>query len=127
MLALLVVGGLFWAKYNVTTIKQWRDGNAWYLGYEAAAVRYRHNPDRFKKDVSDERLGTTKLPWRSQVSVNAGATARLEVIPAQPPADQAARGIRPRPRPAVWAGRLHQNVRGPPPGTRMVPGNREYA
>ncbi|MCQ4041349.1 hypothetical protein ACFOSC_08250 [Streptantibioticus rubrisoli] len=90
LLALLLVGGLFWAKYNITTIKKWRGGNAWSLTYQATAVSgdpratgvvYRHNPDSFKKESRDERLGATTLPWRTEVIVNTGAVARLEVTP----------------------------------------------
>ncbi len=91
LLALLVVGGLFWAKYNVTTIKKWRGGNAWSITYEAAstsgeptaaAIRYRHNPDSFRQGFRDERQGATRLPWRTEVIVNTGAAARVEVVPA---------------------------------------------
>ncbi|WP_269859087.1 hypothetical protein [Streptomyces sp. RPT161] len=91
LLALLVVGGLFWAKYNMSTVKEWRGGNAWNLTYEAAAVsgdpraaavRYRHNPDSFRKDFRDERLGATRLPWHTEANINTGAVARMEVAPA---------------------------------------------
>ncbi|MFF4606900.1 hypothetical protein ACFY12_29735 [Streptomyces sp. NPDC001339] len=89
-IAALVVGGLIWAKNNVTEIKKWRGGNSWSLTYEAtssrgepqaAAVTYRHNPDSSKPDYKDEQLGPTKLPWRTEVIVNTGKEARVEVTP----------------------------------------------
>ncbi|GAU64763.1 hypothetical protein SSP35_01_00990 [Streptomyces sp. NBRC 110611] len=89
-IAALIVGGLIWAKNNVTEIKKWRGGNAWSLTYEATSARgapqaaalvYRHNPDSFEPDYKDERLGPTKLPWRTEVAVNTGQEARVEVTP----------------------------------------------
>jgi hypothetical protein len=91
--AALILGGMLWAKNNVTEIKKWRGGNAWYLTYEAtsstssrgepraAAVSYRHNPDQYKPDHQDVRLGPTKLPWSTEALVNTGEEARVEVTP----------------------------------------------
>ncbi|MGW2189342.1 hypothetical protein [Streptomyces sp. NPDC001667] len=90
VIAALVVGGVLWARGSMTWIKQQRGGNAWWLTYEAspvsgearaADVRYRHNKDAFKPDHSDERTGPVSLPWRTEVSVNTGKEARLEVMP----------------------------------------------
>ncbi|MFF4951407.1 hypothetical protein ACWC2K_20055 [Streptomyces chattanoogensis] len=91
LVAALVVGGVLWARSNTTWIKEKAGGSAWYLTYEgksvrgeprATAVRYRHNPDRYKEDQRDERLGSTRLPWSTKVVVNTGAEARVEVTPA---------------------------------------------
>jgi hypothetical protein len=87
----LMAGGVLWAKNNIGQLKELRGGNAWSLTYEAksvsgepqaTAVRYRYNPDQFKPDHRDERLGPTGLPWSKQVVVNLGAKARVEVTPA---------------------------------------------
>lgn len=92
LVASLVTGGLLWARGHMTWIKEQAGGNAWYLTYEgksvsgeprATAVRYRHNPDRYKPEHRDERLGSTKLPWRTKVTVNTGAEARVEISPAE--------------------------------------------
>ncbi|MEU9123200.1 hypothetical protein AB0C96_25605 [Streptomyces sp. NPDC048506] len=86
----LILGGMLWAKNNVSEIKKWRGGNAWSLTYEAtspdgaaqaAALSYQYNPDTFKPGHKDQRLGTTKLPWRTHVVVNTGKEARVEVTP----------------------------------------------
>ncbi|MEU0374434.1 hypothetical protein ABZ070_30180 [Streptomyces sp. NPDC006283] len=87
----LLAGGVLWAANNMGKIKEWV-GGAWDLTYEgtalsgdpqATAVRYRHNPDRYRSDVSDERLGPTQLPWSSSVLVNTGQDAFVEVTPAE--------------------------------------------
>ncbi|MFG2286368.1 hypothetical protein ACGFOU_09945 [Streptomyces sp. NPDC048595] len=89
-IAALILGGMLWAKNNVSEIKKWRGGNAWYLTYEATSSRgepqnatlsYRHNPDRSKADHKNVRLGPTKLPWSTEVLVNTGQEARVEVAP----------------------------------------------
>ncbi|MGG7572059.1 hypothetical protein [Streptomyces sirii] len=89
-IAALILGGMLWVKNNMTEIKKWRGGNAWYLTYEAtssrgepqsATVSYRHNPDQFKPDYKDVRLGPTKLPWKAEALVNTGKEARVEVTP----------------------------------------------
>ncbi|WP_043265611.1 hypothetical protein [Streptomyces sp. CT34] len=86
----LILGGMLWAKNNVTQLKKWRGENAWYLKYEATsssgepqatAVGYRYNPDRSEPDHKDEQLGPTKLPWSTSVVVNTGKEARVEVTP----------------------------------------------
>ncbi|MFF4408794.1 hypothetical protein ACFY2W_14855 [Streptomyces sp. NPDC001262] len=86
----LIAGGLLWGKSNITKIKEWRGGNAWDLTYEAAstggepqatALGYRHNPDRTKPEHKIERLGTTSLPWSTQVTVITGEEARVEITP----------------------------------------------
>ncbi|MFI1738175.1 hypothetical protein [Streptomyces sioyaensis] len=91
LVAALVVGGVLWARSNITWIKEQRGGNGWYLTYEArsvrgearaTAVRYRYSPDQFKTKQRDEQLGATKLPWSTKVVVNTGAEARVEVTPA---------------------------------------------
>ncbi|MEU4849035.1 hypothetical protein [Streptomyces gilvosporeus] len=90
LVASLVVGGVLWARSNTTWIKKQAGGSAWYLTYEGksvrgeprAAVRYRHNPDRYKPQQRDEQLGSTRLPWSTKVVVNTGAEARVEVTPA---------------------------------------------
>lgn len=91
-LVLLVAGGALWALKNPGKIKEWRGGNAWNLTYEATAlsgdpkataVHYQRNPDSFKPDVRDERLGSTLLPWKTTVVVNTGQKAFVEVTPAE--------------------------------------------
>ncbi|MGD3108985.1 hypothetical protein [Streptomyces sp. YGL11-2] len=86
----LILGGMLWAKDHMTELKKWRGENAWYLKYEAtssggepqaAALSFRRNPDSSKPDYRDERLGSTKLPWSTNVVVNTGKEARVEVTP----------------------------------------------
>ncbi|MBM4791313.1 hypothetical protein HXP44_04350 [Streptomyces sioyaensis] len=91
LVAALVVGGVLWAKNNITWIKEQEGGGAWSLTYEArsvrgeeraTAVRYRHSPGRYDAKQRDERLGSTTLPWNTEVVVKTGAKARVEVTPA---------------------------------------------
>ncbi|QHC26001.1 hypothetical protein [Streptomyces sp. GS7] len=86
----LILGGMLWAKDHMTELKKWSGDSAWYLKYEAAssggepqaaALSFRHNPDRSKPGHRDERLGSTKLPWSTNVVVNTGQEARVEVTP----------------------------------------------
>ncbi|MER6047180.1 hypothetical protein ABT168_06870 [Streptomyces sp. NPDC001793] len=89
-LAGLGFGGGLWAKDHTVWFKRLRGGNAWSLTYEggavggrgqATAVRYRFNPDSFRPAHHITRLVRTPLPWSTQVLVNTGELARVEVEP----------------------------------------------
>ncbi|MFJ8313463.1 MULTISPECIES: hypothetical protein [unclassified Streptomyces] len=87
----LVVIGLIWSREIAFWIKGRTAGSAWFLTYEGAVVsgehratdvRYGHNPDRYKSQYAQERVGSVQLPWSTQVFVNVGNEARVEVVPA---------------------------------------------
>ncbi|MBD0742695.1 hypothetical protein [Streptomyces sp. CBMA152] len=89
--AVLVAVGLIWSREIAFWIKGHTAGSAWFLTYEGAAVgggpratdvRYGHNPDRYKSQYAQESTGPVQLPWSTEVFVNVGKEARVEVVPA---------------------------------------------
>lgn len=82
---LTLVGTLMWALTNPATVKQWIGDGAWSLTYEASSVSGAPKGTALSYQQSgrkDTRRGPTQLPWKTEVAVEAGKEARVEVTPA---------------------------------------------